>query len=219
MKITRFDDLSLALNDDTPIYPGDPEPHFEVATTTEHDGYNLSSIHLGSQSGSHVDAPFHFRDDGRRVDQMALDMFFGKGLLIDVSDKKANEQITLADVRPYLSEVDSHPFVLFKTGWTDKYIHTEDYFKHPYVNGEVAKALVDHGVKFLGIDTINADQTGGTEFPVHDLFSNQNLMIGENWGHFDRIQSKNFYLASFPIYWHCDGSPVRPVAIEVADDD
>jgi len=219
MNIKQFDDLSLDLNDDTPIYPGDPEPHFEVATTTEHDGYNLSSIHLGSQSGSHVDAPFHFRDEGTRVDDMSLDLFFGKAMLIDVTGKGENEPITLDDVAPYLENVTTHPFVLFKTGWTDKYIHTETYFKHPFVSGEVAEALVAHGIRFLGIDTINADQTGGTEFPVHDLFSNRNLMIGENWGHFDRIQSDNFYLASFPIRWHCDGSPVRPVAIEVVDDD
>ncbi len=46
---------------------------------------------------------------------------------------------------------------------------------HPYVNGDVAKYLVDNGVRFIGIDTINADQTGGTEFPVHDLFSEKKI--------------------------------------------
>ena len=46
-----------------------------------------------------------------------------------------------------------------------------NFFHHPYVNGDVAKYLVDNGVRFIGIDTINTDQTGGTEFPVHDLFS------------------------------------------------
>ena len=59
-----------------------------------------------------------------------------------------------------------------------------NFFHHPYVNGDVAKYLVDNGVRFIGIDTINTDQTGGTEFPVHDLFSEKKIDDRRKTGHF-----------------------------------
>lgn len=219
MNITRFVDLSLPLNDNTPIYPGDPKPHFEVATTTDKEGYNLFGVFVGSQSGSHVDAPYHFADSGKLVDQMPLDLFFGKGLMIDVQGKQPGEAITLADIEDFLPAIKEHPFVLLHTGWAEAKMGTADFLNNPYVNREAAQALVDAGIKFLGIDTINADATGGDDFPVHDLFSANDLMIGENWAHFDQIKADHFYLAAFPLFMHTDGSPVRPVAIEVAEDE
>ena len=84
------------------------------------------------------------------------------------------------------------------------------------MSGEVAEYLVDKGVRFLCIDTINADQTGGTEFPVHDLFSEKRLMIGENWAYFDKIDFENVVVAAFPLnIIGTDGSPVRAVAMEL----
>ena len=90
-----------------------------------------------------------------------------------------------------------------------------NFFHHPYVNGDVAKYLVDNGVRFIGIDTINADQTGGTEFPVHDLFSEKRLMIGENWAFFDQIDFERPYVIALPMKLiGCDGSPVRAIAVQ-----
>ena len=65
---------------------------------------------------------------------------------------------------------------------------------------------------------MNADQSGGTEFPVHDLFSEKRLMIGENWAYLDQIDFENVYVAAFPLkITGCDGSPVRAVAIEIEE--
>ena len=59
-KIKKIVDLSWEFTADTPIYPGDPEPSVTVATTLENEGYNLSTLVMGTQTGSHVDAPYHF---------------------------------------------------------------------------------------------------------------------------------------------------------------
>ncbi len=72
-----------------------------VATVKEKDGYNLSNVHIGSQSGSHVDAPYHFKNDGLTVDRMELSYFMGNALVIDASDKGEFEEITLEDVKKY----------------------------------------------------------------------------------------------------------------------
>lgn len=216
MTIKNIVDLSLPLSNETPIFPGAPQPNIDVATTVENEGYNLFGVFVGSQSGSHVDAPYHFANEGNFVDKMNLDMFFGKGLKIVVPEKGASEAITLPDIEAALPLIKERPFVLIQTGWNDKTIGTDDFLNNPYINREAAQALVDAGTKFLGIDTINADSTGGEDFPVHDLFSSNNLMIGENWAHFADLTADEFYLSAFPLNMHTDGSPVRPVAIEVA---
>ncbi|MGL4484525.1 MAG: cyclase family protein [Anaerovoracaceae bacterium] len=214
-KVKKYVDLTWDLTKDSPIYPGDPEPKIEVATTLENEGYNLSGVFVGTQTGTHVDAPYHFSNDGATIDQMELDYFFGEAVVIRVTDKKANEEITMTDVQPYADKIKKDTIVLFNTNWYKK-LGTEEFFTHPYVNAEVAEFLVEKGVRFLCIDTINADMTGGTEFPVHDLFSEKRLMIGENWAYFDQIDFENVVVAAFPLkIVGTDGSPVRAVAMEI----
>ena len=168
-KIKKIVDLSWEFTADTPIYPGDPEPSVTVATTLEKEGYNLSTLVMGTQTGTHVDAPYHFSNTGETIDNMELDFFLGDAVVVHVTEKKADEAITMEDIEPYKNDITEGKVVLFNTNWYKKR-GTEEFFHHPYVNGEVAKFLVDKGIRFIGIDTINADQTGGTEFPVHDLF-------------------------------------------------
>lgn len=215
MKIKKFVDLTWDLTENTPIYPGDPEPKITVATTLEKEGYNLSGVYVGTQTGTHVDAPYHFSNDGDTIENMELDYFFGEAVVIRVTDKSPNEEITMADIQPYDSKIKANTIVLFNTNWYKK-LGTDEFFEHPFVSGEVATHLVNKGVRFLCIDTINADQTGGTEFPVHDLFSEKRLMIGENWAYFDKIDFDNVVVAAFPMkIVGTDGSPVRAVAMEI----
>ncbi|NBI61501.1 cyclase family protein [Clostridiales bacterium] len=217
MKAKKFVDLSWEVSDDSPIYPGDPEPKITTTHTVEKDYYNLSGVYVGTQTGTHVDAPYHFRNEGETIDKMELDFFFGPAVVIQATDKKEKEKITLEDVKPYGDKIQAGTIVLFRTDWYKKR-GTEAFYNHPFVAGEVAEYLVEKGVRFICIDTINADQSGGTEFPVHDLFSEKRLMIGENWAYFDKIDFDNVVVAAFPLKIQgCDGSPVRAVAMEIED--
>ncbi|WP_027399046.1 cyclase family protein [Anaerovorax odorimutans] len=214
-KVKKFVDLTWDLTENTPIYPGDPEPKIEVATTLENEGYNLSGVYVGTQTGTHVDAPYHFSNEGATIEQMELDFFFGEAVIIRVTDKKAKEEITMEDLKPYRDKITKGKIVLFNTNWYKK-VGTEEFFDHPYVSAEVAHFLVNQGIRFICIDTINADNTGGTEFPVHDLFSEKRLMIGENMAYFDHIDFDNVVVAAFPMkIVGTDGSPVRAVAMEI----
>ena len=116
-KIHKIIDLSHPLQNGTVVYPGDPKPDITVATTLEKEGYNLSNVHIGSQSGSHVDAPYHFRNDGLTINQMDLRYCMGNAVVIDVSYKKEQEEITLLEVQPYEKEIEKADIVLFRTDW------------------------------------------------------------------------------------------------------
>ncbi|MBK5446471.1 cyclase family protein [Peribacillus sp. TH24] len=215
LKIEKIVDLSLQLTNDTPIYPGDPEPNISVATTLEMDGYNLLHIHLGSQTGSHVDAPYHFISEGQRIDESDLRLFIGIGVIIPVTEKGEEEAITLKDVEPYLDQLASGKIVLFYTGWS-RYVAKESFFRHPYVYEDVIHEMIKRGIRTFFIDTINIDRTGGTEFPIHDAVARVNGIIAENLTNFGAIDFPNPLISAFPLrIVGADGSPVRAVAMKV----
>ena len=66
-RIGRIVDLSRRVDAQTQVYPGDPHVRLEPATTLAADGVNVLAVHLGSHSGTHVDAPFHFIEGGERM--------------------------------------------------------------------------------------------------------------------------------------------------------
>src|SRR3712207_3383604 len=79
----RIVDLSMALDERTPFYPGDPEPRVCPATTIARDGVNVSRLELGSHSGTHCDAPYHFLEDGLKLHELPLERFVGRGVVVD----------------------------------------------------------------------------------------------------------------------------------------
>lgn len=60
------------------VYPGDPAPEKTIISSIENgDTCNLSVFSMCSHNGTHIDAPFHFVDDGKTVDEVALNAFVG----------------------------------------------------------------------------------------------------------------------------------------------
>jgi kynurenine formamidase len=215
MYIKKIVDLSLPLTNETPIYPGDPQPNISVATTIENEGYNLFHVHIGSQTGSHVDAPYHFCNHGEHIDESDLKLFIGTGVVIPVTEKGEKEAITLQDVESYLDQLAPGKIVLFYTGWS-QYVGEEKYFSHPYVHVDVINEMIKRGIRTFFIDTINIDPTGGTSFPVHDAVAAVNGIIAENLTNFGAIDFPNPLVSAFPLrIVGADGSPVRAVAMEI----
>jgi len=213
-KIKKIVDLSHPLNPDTQVYPGDPVPTFSVATTIENEGYNLFNVMLGSQSGSHVDAPYHFNNQGATIDNVDLHMCMGNAVVINVSHKKAKEEITLSDIEPYADKITSSEIVLFRTDWYQK-AGSDLFYEHPFLSEAGGKFLLNQGIKTVGIDAINLDNTGGTEFPIHDAYANSGGLIAENLANLDNIDFENPFVVVLPLpLTGCDGSPVRAVAIQ-----
>jgi kynurenine formamidase len=211
----RLVDLSLPLTEQTPVYPGDPEPKIFTATTVANDGYNLSHVHIGTQTGTHIDAPYHFRNDGTTVDRMPLNFTIGMAVVVPVRDKRAGETITLADLEPHLERLGPGRIALFATGWY-RNVGTDEFFNHPYLEAEVGEALLAAGVRTVAIDTINADHTGGEEFPIHDMFADAGGFVAENLAGTDLLTpGVEPLLMLLPLNLvGCDGAPVRAVALE-----
>ncbi|OAT71529.1 cyclase family protein [Parageobacillus thermoglucosidasius] len=215
MNIKKIVDLSMPITAQTPVYPGDPKPHIEPAATFAQNGYHVSRLVLGSHTGTHVDAPFHFREDGLRIDEVPLTYFLGKGIVIDVTGKNDGEAITLSDVKHYLPQLEPGMIALFHTGWS-QYAGTERYFRHPYIAIDVIRAMLEQGIRTFFIDALNIDPPDGSSFPAHEAITAANGVIGENFTNFDKIDFTDPYIIALPLYLPgCDGSPVRAVAAEL----
>lgn len=223
-------DLSHIIHDGIQIYPGDPQPSIKRGLTHEKDYCHVDVLTLGSHTGTHIDAPFHFLKAGKKIDELPVQRFVGNGVLVDVSDKSDRELIEPRDVEPYESVIGPGDFVILKTG-RDKYFGTSRYYLHPYLSADGARLLVKMGVSLVGIDAMNIDPTyhdsqGSNPsavplpdeeeygYPVHDILLGNDILIVENLCRLDQIPSVKGVYSFLPLKLKdSDGSPIRAVFI------
>ena len=219
MRFGRLVDLSHRVDENTQVFPGDPRPHFEPATTIEEDGVNVLSLHIGSHSGTHVDAPYHFVKAGARIDEMDPALFIGPAVIMEARGKEPRERITVEDLRPYEDQLSGGVIAVVWTGW-DEYYGTPRYYDHPFLDRQAAQLILDSGVKTVAIDALNVDETvlegpHPEGYPVHDLICGAGGIIAENLTNLRDVDFPDPLLSLLPIKLAgSDGSPVRAVAIE-----
>jgi kynurenine formamidase len=219
MRVQRVIDLSVPVDAGTTVYPGDPSPRFEVHSTIEADGFNLLAIHLGSQSGTHVDAPYHFEEDGLRIDEVPVDRFVGPGVVVDATGLAPRAEITWEHVAPVADQIEPGVIVLLRTGWSEHY-GDQRYFEHPFLSADACQRMLDLGARTFCLDAINIDETPddehpGVGFPCHHLISRLDGVIGENF-RLSELPEGDFLVACTPVrLTGADGGPARAVAIQL----
>jgi kynurenine formamidase len=219
VRARRIVDLSVPLSEATQVYPGDPAPRIRPAADIESDGFNLLSLRIGSQTGTHVDAPFHFRDQGPRIDELDLSLFAGEGVVVDLTGHAPRTRITWEAIAPSAGRLRPGVLALLHTGWSSRY-GEDAYFDHPFLDAGACRRMLDLGVRTFLLDTPNADETPdslhpGEGFPVHHLIAGAGGVIGENLRGFGEIDFEPF-ISCLPLrLTGGDGAPVRAVAIDL----
>jgi kynurenine formamidase len=216
MRIRRIVDLSVPVGPGTQVYPGDPEPRLNVHATVPKDGFNLLHVDMGSQTGTHVDAPYHFLDDGLRLHELDLGLFTGPGVVLDVRGLAPRTPITWDIIDP--AGLGPGVIALICTGWS-RFYGTEGYFDHPYLDADACRRMLDLGVRTFCVDAINIDETPSViGYPVHHLIARAGGVIGENFRDLELIDFPDPLVSCLPIALeNADGAPVRAVACEVED--
>jgi kynurenine formamidase len=217
--LRRIIDLSLPIDDSTQIYPGDPAPSISIATTIAEHGYNVLNVHIGSQTGTHVDAPYHFSERGQRIDEVDLSRFLGPAVVLDVRADGPRKRIGWERIAPYASRLAQRPIAVLHTGWSAHY-GTASYFDHPFLDAEACRRMLDLGVRTFLVDAPSIDETSdashpGEGYPVHHLIAACGGVIGENLRNLELIDFDP-YISCLPIrLTGADGAPVRAVAFEL----
>ena len=201
-------DLTRLITTGMPVYPGDTPPqltetvHFEESACVN---YQIkSSMHVGT----HIDGPMHMVKEGRRLCDLELDRFFGRGVLVDARGKTLLD----ADLLDGLS-LQKGDVVLFWTDW-DKKFGTEAYFaEFPVLSEALAERLIELEVKMIGLDNPSPDRA---PYPVHRLLLGKEILIIENLCGLEALQGRvDFEVIALPTKYYADSAPARVVARSV----
>ena len=204
-------DLSHPLSTGMQVYPGDPSVNLSPALDLERDGAAVTSLRLGSHTGTHVDAPAHTVAGGRTMDLVALEELVDDALVIRVPGLGDRATIGIEDLGDLPERVPS--IVVVDTVWA-RHFGTERALRHPALGVDAARLLVERGMHVLGVDTLSPDPTeaaGTTAFPVHEVVLGGDGLIVENLTGLDGIPSR-VRIGVFPLRLAGDGAPVRAVA-------
>lgn len=195
-------DLTAPLNNDTPVYPGDPPVRVTAGAQVAKDGYADSTVTFSTHSGTHIDAPMHMLESGKSLGAYGVKDFIGRGVLIDVRDgdfsKVTNANIAEGDI------------VLFWTDRTTDY-HQQSYFEsYPTMQADIAEYLVEKQIKMVGFDACSPDEN--EDFPNHKTLLAGSVLILENLTNLQDLEGKEFTVYALPLKLDVDGAPVRVVA-------
>jgi kynurenine formamidase len=229
-------DLSHDFSEET-IYWVTAEP-FKRTTVAEgvtpggyyYSAYNFSAAEHG---GTHIDAPVHFGEGKKSVDQLELGQLISPAVKIDVSAKAANDRdylITTDDIKNWETangKIPEWSIILFQTGfgskWPDKksYLGTDqkgpDAIKDlhfPGLHPEAAKWLVENRkINAVGLDTASIDYGQSTSFESHVALMTNNIPAFENVANLDKLPVKGFHIMALPMKIKGgSGAPLRIVA-------
>ena len=203
-------DISLPLDNNTPIYPGNMPLSLSVHHAMPEHATHLSSITFGSHTGTHIDAPSHAIPGGKNLDDLSLNIFIGTCRVLDFSDN-TEEAVTL----DFLKNKNIKPGerILLKTknsvrGFREFY---DDYI---YLDGDAAEYLSSLPLLLVGIDSLSIKKRGGEDQRPHTALLQKNIPIIEGLD-LASVSEGEYELFCLPLkFIGIEGSPARAILIE-----
>jgi arylformamidase len=207
-------DISLPVGPALAGWPGDAAYRLKWTTRiADGESVNLGEVAMSIHTGTHVDAPLHFRDSGPAMDAADLAAYVGRAVVVDV---QGIATIRIADIEAALdaTELRSVPRLLLRTGaWTD---HTRFPDSIPVLDGDVPGWLGAHGVRLLGLDVPSVDALDSKDLPIHHALGRQSIAILESLN-LSAVAPGVYELIALPLRLvGADGSPVRAIVRDVA---
>jgi kynurenine formamidase len=197
----RAIDLTMQIDERTPVFPGDHPPEFAQAATIEKDGASVTRLSFSSHFGTHIDAPSHMISGAKTLTDFPIGTFVGEAIVLDVRGQRAIDH-ELAGVKQW-------DIVFFCTGHTRK-AHEPGFFEaNPVLSEALARKLVQKGVKIVGLDSFTPDNA---PYPVHKILLGADILILENLVGLEELVGKRFECCVMPLkVKDADGAPCRVV--------
>ena len=123
----------------TPLYDGIRGLTTEAKTSIDTHGYNTTTLHLYSHTGTHMDAPKHFVEGGGTIDEVDLGVCVGPAEVIDLTATEPNAEITVEDLLPHEGRIVAGARVLLRTDWC-LHVEADDFRTHmPRISLQLAR--------------------------------------------------------------------------------
>jgi arylformamidase len=209
----RTYDITLTITPNMIVWPGDPKVSIQRTSNMDSgDNANVSQISMSCHTGTHVDAPHHFLNDGKTVEDLSLDLLVGRAYVLYLPEVN---QIT-ASVLRYAEIPPRTRRLLFKTKNSELWKNGQHEFKSDFValSVDAAEWLVDRNVRLVGIDYLSiAPYNLGT--PVHTILLDAGVVVIEGLD-LSNVTPGRYTLHCLPLkLGGADGAPTRCVLVGV----
>ncbi len=203
-------DVTVPLSEQTPVYEGDPNVQVESAhAIARGDAANVSRLGCGAHTATHVDAPAHFIEGGRRVDELDFGKLLGKCRVVEI------DAAVLAIEAAHCENLEGVERVLFKTRNSNFWNDLAQGFRRDftYIAPDAAKALVELGIKLVGIDYLSVEKFGSEDFLTHITLLEKEVVIIEGLD-LREVSAGDYELVCLPLKMiggTGDGAPARTI--------
>lgn len=152
-------------------------------------------------TGIHIDAPYHFIAEGKRIDELPLEWFMREAVILDVSPAKPRQYVTLDDIKmaeKESGEIKEDEAAVIYTDWEERLGKDEYLTDNPGLSGEAAEYLVSRGVCAVRMDVASIDHPSEGDFPAHNILLGSGVLVIENLRNLGAIGEKRFKLVALP---------------------
>ena len=206
-------DISLTISPDLPVWPGDPSIELEQVESMDEGAHaNVSRLSAGVHIGTHVDAPHHFMNDGRTIEQLPLEVLTGSCYVTQLPD--GVEAITAEALNGMSLPADTKR-ILFGTSNSRLWSRGETEFQEDFVAvaEDGAGWLVEYGIQLVGVDYLSVAPYGDS-IPTHRILLQAGVIVIE--GLDLSAVPRGFYdLYCLPLkLLGAEGAPARAILIQ-----
>lgn len=198
-------DISQRLDNKVAVWPGDTPFTYKVNWSKEESSsVNVGQIIMSTHTGTHIDAPFHFDNDGKKVIDLDLDLYIGKARVIHIPSPTSIGVKELSGM-----DIEGVTRLLIRTdAWKDRTVFPTSI---PPVEPDLAAYLAGLGVRLIGLDLPSVDPIDNKQLAAHHALASCGIHILEGLVLGD-VLSGDYELAALPLpLVDADGSPVRAV--------
>lgn len=201
----KWIDISQPLNNELAHWPGDTPFTYEVTYSKEQTGsVNIGKISTSLHSGTHIDAPFHFMNNGARVLDLDINVYIGPCRLIDVSPYKKIDHEALSHF-----DLEGVTRLLLRTSTPNNPRLFPEQIT--YITKEGASYMKEKGIQLIGVDIPSIDPLDSKNMEGHHALYQNGICILENVM-LDHVEPGEYDLIALPLpIQDGDGSPVRAV--------
>ena len=226
---SKVEDLTHTYDEKFPTYFGAPGVKIEQKFSWDENKFNLFELTVNEHTGTHMDAPLHFSENGQSVDEIPVSNLVVPLCVVDIADK-ANEnpdaQITPEDIKDWISKngpIPDNACVAMHSGWEakiaeGKYRNVGEDGKTMHFPGfhvEAAKMLIEE-TKAVGIavDTLSLDHGPSADFATHYAWLPSNRWGLENVANLGNLPAAGATLVvGAPKHRGGSGGPCRIFAM------
>lgn len=204
----KYWDISVPLKHGMVCWPGDPAPVVEqVVFMDKGDICNVTRLQFSAHTGTHMDAPRHFINDGHGIDLTPVDALIGPARVVEIHDPKAIRRAELEALQPKKGER-----LIFKTrNSAESWAKPEFDKDFVYIADEGAQYLVECGVRFVGVDYLSIGGFYHDTVETHVTILGAGIAVLEGLN-LSEVTPGDYELICLPLkIAGADGAPARAV--------